>query len=418
MYDAVNAPGNCGTVNNDPPQYTIRQSAIGGDDIKIAVEPFTRIISSTASSYVLYDANLISNTSTLTVTDHLVSVSKTDNISDITIYSLNTNVVNTIDSYNGGTMVASGVNTGSTSIVASGINLINNFSIADVQITRIGGQSITSFSSYLNGTLGKHCSDAIDTRIVGKNSLTTKPIFTTQNHSNSTYVRNTNCWAYDLDLTCISPWNTTGANTMAGTLISPCHIVFATHFQIDTGAKIRFITNNNVVIERTMIDKIDIANDITLGILDSDVPGTISFAKILPSNWSNYLPNLWGNSAHPTNNSTLCKVPILCLDQEEKALVHDMNIGGGNCGWRAPITGDRLSFYEPIVLYDSGNPCFLIVNNSLVLMSTYSYSVSGPFYPAYITSINTGMNTLWTRNGKSGSSYSITTVDLTGFTSF
>jgi hypothetical protein len=417
MYDAVNAPGNCGTVNNDPPQYTIRQSAIGGDDIKITVEPFTRIISSTTSSYILYDANLINNTSTLSVTDHLVSVSKTNNVSNIDIYSLNTNVVNTIGSYNGGIVVVSGVNTGSTSIVASGVNLINNFSIADVKITRIGGQSLTSFSSYLNGTLGKHCSDAVDTRIAGKVVSTAKPIFTTQNHIDSIYVRNIDCWAYDLDLTCISPWNTTGSYTRSGTLISPCHIVFATHFQINTGAKIRFVTNNNVVVERTMIDKIDIANDITLGILDSDVPGTISFAKILPSNWSNYLPNLHGNSAHPTA-SIRCKVPLMCLDQEEKAIVYEMSQGGGDCYINFPTLNSRLSFCEPIIEGDSGNPWFLIINNSLILVSTFHFTIGGPFHATYITEINNGMSTLWTRNGKSGSSYSITTVDLTGFTSF
>ncbi|WAQ94057.1 hypothetical protein MAR_006528, partial [Mya arenaria] len=56
-----------------------------------------------------------------------------------------------------------------------------------------------------------------------------KKIFTLQDHGHKRYVRNPHCWAYPLDLTCISPWNSNQGNRKAGTLITPRHAVWAKH---------------------------------------------------------------------------------------------------------------------------------------------------------------------------------------------
>ena len=61
---------------------------------------------------------------------------------------------------------------------------------------------------YPPGTVGRNASEAIDTRLVGKNPASALAIFSTQDHGTQTYVRNTASWCYDLRqaMTCISPW--------------------------------------------------------------------------------------------------------------------------------------------------------------------------------------------------------------------
>src|SRR5690606_12989429 len=154
----------------------------------------------------------------------------------------------------------------------------------------------------------------------------------------STYIRNPDCWAADLDLTGISPWNSTGGHLRAGTLISPCHIIFATHYQIGTGASLRLLTNDNQVINRTMSAKINIASsDFTIGKLDSDVPEGIGFYKIPPSGFLDYIPGI-------SNGIHCCGV-----DQEEKMLVVDLKSVNGLLVFDFPHDAQSLAFNEKII---------------------------------------------------------------------
>ncbi len=89
-------------------------------------------------------------------------------------------------------------------------------------------------------TAGSALSDAAlatDSRSAGKNPTNVLPLF--ENYlasgANGVFIRNTNCWAVDLDLTCCGPWNSYLGKKMAGTLISPRHVLFAAHYdQIPT----------------------------------------------------------------------------------------------------------------------------------------------------------------------------------------
>jgi len=431
MIEAQNIPLNCGVISQSS-SYLFKKPDIGGDRIKITAQPQVRIINSTGSGYTTnYDATIFRYTNSSNITDFNINLYQLNNI-PVTVYSTDNSILLNLNSNNS---VCSGVPTASTStrnvnIIASGTNTSTDFNIAEVTVLCNVGTQTDAFCEFIPGSLAKNCSDNVDNRLLNKNSAIAKDIYSTQNHSTSTYVRNTNCWAYDLDLTCMSPWNTTGANTRAGTLISPSHLVFATHYQIDIGAKVRFITSNNVVIERTLIDKIFISGDAFLGLLDSDVPNSISFAKLLPSNWSIYLPTIYRNR----NGNTIYRLPMLSLDQEEKALVKEflyVDSTGNSAYTQQPTQNyldpnnsyyntypNRILFHESIIGGDSGNPSFLIINNQLVLVMTWLGPDAGPFYSNFISLLNTNMNLLWTRNNRSGASYSVTTVDLTGFTSF
>ncbi|XP_052256322.1 uncharacterized protein LOC127861675 [Dreissena polymorpha] len=59
-----------------------------------------------------------------------------------------------------------------------------------------------------------------------------KKIYSKQDHAQKSYVRNTKCWAYPLDLTSISPWNSNGGIRKAGVLISPRHALWVRHYSM------------------------------------------------------------------------------------------------------------------------------------------------------------------------------------------
>jgi hypothetical protein len=81
----------------------------------------------------------------------------------------------------------------------------------------------------------------------------TTAIYTTQNHAAARYVRNPTCWIVQmgLNLTCHSPWNSQGHTTRPVTLISPDVFIAAAHYMPGTGSLVRFVTEDDRVIERT-----------------------------------------------------------------------------------------------------------------------------------------------------------------------
>lgn len=260
--------------------------------------------------------------------------------------------------------------------------------------------SPTRFVEFVEGSLGREMSEAVDSRISGKNPSTTKAVFTTQNHDACTYVRNSNLWCADIDLTCCSPWNSYDGAKRAGTLISPRHVAMAHHYYVPNGATMRFVEADGTVVSRTITASERVGSDIRIGVLNSDVPESIGFAKVLPADFLNYLPGIANG------------VPIIALDQEEKALVQQWHFAAGNwVGLEEPTTADRLSFHETIVLYDSSNPLFAIIDSEPVLLTCFWTALGGEAYAGYLSQISSAMTTL-------GGGYQPTTADLSGFTDY
>jgi len=237
-----------------------------------------------------------------------------------------------------------------------------------------------SVTSYAAGSLRQNIMSTIDSRLAGKAPVDALRIFSTYNPSSQSYVRNVNCWAYGLDLTAISPGNSQTNNLWAGALVTPRHFIVCAHASMGTGAVMHFVGQDNTLYTRT-ITSITTAGgytnyypDYRVATLDSDVPAEITYAKVLPDNWPNKLPSL---------NYTY-RVPALCLDQEEKALVTDLaqiTAGAGMYGSMAyftvPADTQRQLFYEEKIGGDSGNPAFLIINNQLVLLNVWTFGGAG-----------------------------------------
>jgi len=283
--------------------------------------------------------------------------------------------------------------------------------------------STTRFVGWEENSLARHISDSIDTLLSAHNPTTGKSIYSTRNHSSANYVYNPNCWAYGLSslLTSNSPWNSGFNNGRgAGTLISPRHIAFATHYQLSTNSTLRYVKMDGTVVTRTMISKKSLPNykaaypDITIGLLDSDVPEGISFAKVLPQNISSYLPTLYAGSVN------VPRIPAVFIDQEEKALIEDWfkdeflhplpYAPGYFIFVDRPTNATRAAYYENPVDGDSGSPVYVIINGEAVLLTVTTFNSGiGTSIRHNYSAINTVMSDL-------GGGYQLTDIDLSNFT--
>ncbi len=277
-------------------------------------------------------------------------------------------------------------------------------------------QNVDTVTGFVSGSLRAHLVSQIDPLIAGVNKGTGLPIFSAQDHDAAIYVRNTACWAapYVSQLTAISPWNSQGGPFFAGVLVSPRHVLFATHFAPSSGTTIRFVAADNTVVNRTLTALAVVGTpsnyypDLTVGVLDSDVPGTIAYARILPDNWATKLPALTGTTAGDT-----LLVPSLGLDQEEKAIVSDLLSIAASVSFAPPANQSRRTFYEDKIGGDSGNPAFLIVNGQLVLMTCWTFGGGGS--GTSVWDQRAAINAIMTSQG---GGYQLTPADLSSFPSY
>jgi hypothetical protein len=264
--------------------------------------------------------------------------------------------------------------------------------------------------------LDQHIINNVDSRLTGKTASTAKPIFSTLDHNSDTYVRNINNWAYDIDLTALGTW--VSEFTMGFTAISPRHVIFAAHYPLSVGQTVRFVTNDNTTIART-ITAITIAStqplypDYGIGLLNSDLPSSIRPVKILAPNFST-------KSTIPNSSAPIVKrIPLLVHDQEQKTLVFDW-IGNGYAasgGQGFPITSYtsgvasplRVPFSEGLIGGDSGHGLFFIIRNELALVTVATTPISGTWLLDHISTMNAIMQNL-------GGNYTVSTSNLDIFT--
>lgn len=231
------------------------------------------------------------------------------------------------------------------------------------------------------------------------------------------WLRNPNCWLNGVsNISCFSPAQRSGANwwQRGGALITKKHVLFAAHFApsiITGGTPLIFVDENNNAIRRNIINYGLDTTDIAIALLDQEVPSNIKIAKVLPPNYTDYInivPMPVGGSIN--EDAKLNYGPYAVgLDQEEKAILKWV-IGTSFSG----ITVSSVStldpytnFTEAIIVGDSGNPVFLIIDNELVVLTTWLSPVDGPFITLRYNIVNTIINNL-----SPGEGYSLTPVDL------
>lgn len=283
--------------------------------------------------------------------------------------------------------------------------------------TRLYEQTVNVFSSSppttravtgsTAGSLRAHLIAQTDTRAATYNAINERAILYSNRTPGVSYTRNANCWVSGVNMTPVAAWNSEtaayGHSWRGQTLVSPRHYIGAAHWPVSVGAVLHFVTSANAVVARTVTAcQVISGTDIIVGVLDSDVPGTIDFARVLPAAWAIKLPTL-ANFAYP----------CVSLDQTQSIYMRELAVLNTSVVCQYPLVESRRSFYKGAISGDSGSPCFLIVNNAMVLLCTWlsGGGGSGPSLTNYRTQINAAMTSL-------GGGYQLTDAVLTSFTSY
>ena len=213
---------------------------------------------------------------------------------------------------------------------------------------------------------------------------------------------NPDSWASGIDFSCTSIWNDS-LNYQYGdpaTLLSPQHVLLAKHACSPIGRNYTFQDINGSRCVRTLVATRGIdRTDITIGLLDSELPSTFSPVKLLPVGYERYL-----------GSGTF--LPVLHMDQERKSLVQELPKMPSFSRRYYEIfcnrghTPRRLDFYEGLVGGDSGNPCFLLLGNERVLLYAVQGHQPGNYYASvgyhtmlFSSEIQEAMNVLSSARG-------------------
>lgn len=269
-----------------------------------------------------------------------------------------------------------------------------------------------------------HTLNQIDNRIAGLSTTTTQSLFSTRGDSVTTtgatttpWVRNTSVWTNvgtDLNFTGVSAWTQmydgySSHYQHVATLISPKHFVTAHHWGITDNATVAFVANDNTVVYRTVVDTVQVGNtDIQVGVLDSDVPDTVTYYPIMASSTLRSVINSYVNDP--------ADIPIVTFNSHSQTVGVDKLLtiateSSGGTTHQAYISGKKAEFATSLIGGDSGNPGFIIVDNQPVLLFTHYSSIGGPQHGAYISEINSAINSL-------GGGYQVTEYNPTCFTTF
>jgi peptidoglycan hydrolase-like protein with peptidoglycan-binding domain len=283
-----------------------------------------------------------------------------------------------------------------------------NFSIAGVF-------SPSSCSDIYSTDLSQEMSYQADSRIAGLSTSTgTMNLYSTRATSTGTWVYNPNAWtrrgATPLDFTGQSPWNSQSSYNRSGTLISPRHIAFANHYQLNIGDTVVFVDRDSNIITRTLVNKTQVLNtDAMVGILNEDVPTSVAYYPIMSFRQAQDYLTITSkfSTTYYVDNSLM-----ILLDKDDRTAVLDFeSFGTVGIVYGGNLDAQQLLFAEGVVSGDSGNPGFFVINNQLILAETHYTSFQGPNYGNYIPEINSIMATL-----QGGSNpYQVSTYDLSCF---
>jgi hypothetical protein len=208
------------------------------------------------------------------------------------------------------------------------------------------------------------------------------------------------------------------SNGMGGqgmvTMVSPRHYVFASHMHPE-GSLVAFLDTNNVIYWRKTLGREDVVvpfptkapMDTAVGILNADLPPSVGFLPVVPTNLSSYLPE---------DNTKIMQG--IGMNQDMKFFGQPMGFGdppfvvwnshamsphGLGRDWNVSLRGG-----------DSSNPEMLLIGNQLVLVS-HNYSLQGgPNYAYLFDAVNKAMHKLSTHNHVH-SDYQLTPCSLAGW---
>jgi hypothetical protein len=260
-----------------------------------------------------------------------------------------------------------------------------------------------STSYILPASLRGIISTNLDAMIAGGTSTWNRSYWSTIDHAATNYVRDSSCWARDIDLSGVVVSTGGGTPYWHGTLITSQHIAMVKHAYNGVGSVKRFVGASGTVYTRTISALRDpypgLAwgyGDIMIGKLDSALPtNDVCVYAILPASYTNQFPN------------NLRNTPCLIYDQSLRCLVADLVSDSGH---RTPTDSVRSQFYSLPYVGDSGRPTFLIIpNRKPIFLHMFTYATSGLSMVYARDAINAALSV---------DGVSLTEADLSGYPTF
>jgi hypothetical protein len=242
---------------------------------------------------------------------------------------------------------------------------------------------------YLPGTLGEYLFNHMDSLFDNKdpeNEAHTK-MWINEDYDNGTYEYNTECVAYPVDLTCMAFWGTLdGDSSDIGckrvVAITPRHVVGG-HCSIGVGYVWRFMTRDNQVIDRTLLNSVAIISGwpYYIGELDSDLPSSITPAKLFPQDIHKYIPMI--NYKHIPHlmirrGKEIYSNPITRWHNSPSYQDY-LNLPFQYAGTSTGVFNDH-PFYNEVIGGDSSSPSFVEVNGETVLIQSLQSPGAGLSY--------------------------------------
>ena len=291
-------------------------------------------------------------------------------------------------------------------LVANNMNAVNNGKgINCIEFEKYGDSTIqVNVTGQAKESLSEHATSQIDSRISTETTLATNgSMLVDYTDPNGVLEgggfgasRSSNFWAKDIDFTAVSVWNNRGFGSPAdfrmrgGTAITKRHIIMAKHFKLEASDVVYFADPDGNWIARTVSAIANHASkDITVGVLNEELPEDISFAKILPSNINDFFKENAGFITQKT------RPIVVSFNHEKKGNLRYLNAANSvfdqvtytNSAADLPDPYDNLEV--TLVGGDSSNPVFIIIDKEAVLLASFHNTSNSPAYSEYISDINT-----------------------------
>lgn len=409
-------------------------------DFSLTVNENPAIAAPVYSPFVDRDANFSTITGSLTANNFIISVTPSLVFPGTPVFESVTPDTATVDAAGAVTRVADG----DAKILVRFPSPLGVRGVAR-RMSATGSTTAKYFQSFVSGTLGAHVNATMTAMVSGKTpSDTTKNLFTSNNYSLSApaAVRNPNVFTGSIDLSAISIINGSGSGGYIhpAMLISPRHIIGATHYQ--PGSTVVFMGADGVMQVANVISRqnhvgsaltLSGYTDIQVAYLDRAITGITPF-KTLPGNWRTYLPTghrevAYGSSeyktiklaaltktAHNSNGGNADQISIT-----EVIELNDTDYGLSAVIYNLPFATvlPTQAWHSPTIGGDSGGPVFILVDGSLVLLMCWWVGGGGTNLADMNVYINAAMNSLATAAGDpAAGTYALSHPDLSGFTSY
>ena len=270
-----------------------------------------------------------------------------------------------------------------------------------------------------------------------------RKLYSSIDHTTPAYTRNPNFWlkGYHRAYTCLTTQTEEAQdNCKLCTAVTPRHAVAAFHsgYAPDVGTTVRFVTEDNVVVERTVVENTRLTvpegnSDVSMVMFDSDLPDTIVPCKILPASIKNVVHDFYERFIQSwTDRLEQEAVVLVSSDQEYKTHPQfwrgSSAIRSGDWASLTDSVNPSQSYLDQYPDYqksldrfrirgelpiegDSGNPLFIAVNNQLWLVSVFHTQTSGPLYSDYSQLLNDMIATQDASQGVS-TGYTVTEGDI------